>query len=126
MNTGKDKIKVAIAEDEAYTRQLMQSYLDSFSQVEVVASVKSGKELIDVINQVDPTAVFLDIEMPEINGLSTAALLKEKKKDIRWRHFLPTNDSGGGFIVKILAFISGISRVPNRTNQVSLSRKGLC
>ncbi|MGQ9557764.1 MAG: hypothetical protein ACUVTU_07395, partial [Desulfurispora sp.] len=38
---------------------------------------------------------------------------------------MPNNDSGGGYFVKIFAFTSGISRVPNRTNQASLPGKGL-
>lgn len=78
MDIHNDKIRIAIAEDEAPTRQLLQSYLESFSQIDVVASYNNGKELVDEIDQINPTAVFLDVEMPELDGLSTAAILKEK------------------------------------------------
>ncbi len=82
MSSNKEKIKVAIAEDEDSTRQLIQSYLEFFAQVEVVAAVKSGEELVDAVKKFNPEAVFIDIKMPEINGLSVAALLKEIKKEI--------------------------------------------
>lgn len=82
METNESKIRIAIAEDETVTRQMLQTYLASFSHVDVVATVNNGRELLETLEQINPSAVFLDVEMPELDGLSTAAALRESNKYI--------------------------------------------
>lgn len=75
-------IKVAIVDDDIYIRQLLQGFLNSFSQIEIVASVDNGKQLLEVINQDPITAVFIDIKMPDMDGLSCAVKIKETHPDL--------------------------------------------
>jgi DNA-binding LytR/AlgR family response regulator len=82
MDTNESKIRIAIAEDETATRQMLQTHLASFSNIDVVATVNNGRELLETFEQINPSAVFLDVEMPELDGLSAAAALKEKNKYI--------------------------------------------
>ena len=82
MDTKDSKIRIAIAEDETATRQMLQTYLASFSNIEVVATVNNGRELLDTLDQINAFAVFLDVEMPVLDGLSAAAALREKNKCI--------------------------------------------
>ncbi|UNC91089.1 LytR/AlgR family response regulator transcription factor [Candidatus Contubernalis alkaliaceticus] len=82
MDKSMNKITVAVAEDETPIRQLLQSYLETFPQIEITAVVSNGNELIKVIKEHKVTAVFLDIEMPGLDGLSTAARIKRHQPDV--------------------------------------------
>lgn len=82
METGTNKIRIVIAEDEQPIRQLLQSYLSSFPQVSVIAAVGNGREVLELLEQAKPTAVLLDIEMPEFNGLSLAARLRVQQPEL--------------------------------------------
>lgn len=75
-------IRIIVAEDDQPVRKLIESHLAKFPQVEVVASVSNGSEILKVVGQLKPTAIFLDISMPEIDGLSLAMLLKESDPEI--------------------------------------------
>ena len=75
-------IRIIIAEDDQPVRQLIESYLTEFPQVDVVASVSNGCEVLEMADKLKPTAAFLDISMPDIDGLSLAMRLKGKHPDL--------------------------------------------
>lgn len=75
-------ISIIIAEDDQPVRQLLEIYLNEFHCVDVVASVSTGAEVLEMYDKLKPSAVFLDISMPDIDGLSLAIRLKAKCPDI--------------------------------------------
>lgn len=77
MNISCTKISSVIAEDDAPTRQLLASYLSSFEQVEITATVDNSRQVLETVRKLAPAAVFLDVEMPGLDGLSTSALIRE-------------------------------------------------
>lgn len=76
------KITIVVAEDEPPIRKLLQSYLEDFPQVEVAAAASSGKELLEITERIEFDAVFLDIQMPDMDGLSAAAKIKGLHPDV--------------------------------------------
>lgn len=64
-------IKAIIVDDEKDARESIQLIVAQFysDDVEIVASVPSVKDAVKAINQLKPELVFLDIEMPQENGL---------------------------------------------------------
>lgn len=58
-----------IVDDEPLARKLMFSYLSEYSHLNVIGECSNGREAIDFITQKTPDLVFLDIQMPGINGL---------------------------------------------------------
>jgi DNA-binding LytR/AlgR family response regulator len=80
--TDSNSITIVIAEDEVSVLQLLQAYLASFPQISIVGTANNGTEAISLIDQLLPVAVFLDVQMPEMDGLSTAVHLKEKHPDM--------------------------------------------
>jgi len=74
-------IRIIIAGDDQTVRQLIESYLVKFTQVDIVASVSTASEAIEMVEQLKPNAAFLDISLPEFDGLSLAMQLKEKYPD---------------------------------------------
>ena len=75
-------IKVLIAEDEASNRKFLRSILEKHPDIDVVGEASDGKEFIALANRFRPQIVFVDIEIPEINGMKAAKTLLEKFEDL--------------------------------------------
>lgn len=74
------KIRVLIADDEPYSRKELIHLLSEHSSIEIVGEADSGEQAVVKTIQLNPDVVFLDIEMPGINGLEAARSLRELKK----------------------------------------------
>lgn len=68
-------MKALIVDDEAPARERMRQLLEAFGDVEVAGEAADGQEALDKIRDLKPDVVFLDIQMPGINGLEVAASL---------------------------------------------------
>jgi two-component system, LytTR family, response regulator len=66
-----------IIDDEPLARFILQELLQSFPQITVVQECSDGFEGIKAIQQHQPQLLFLDIQMPKINGLEMLELLEE-------------------------------------------------
>ncbi len=64
-----EKLKAIIAEDEEPARKRMLSLLSEFPEVEIVGVAQDGLETLELVEQLQPDVVFLDIEMPGLNGI---------------------------------------------------------
>lgn len=73
------KVKVIVVDDSAFMRMIISDMLESTDKVEVIAKFRNGRELINKIDRYSPDVITLDIEMPELDGLETLKVLKEKK-----------------------------------------------
>ena len=71
-------IRVLIAEDQALVRGAIAALLGLESDIEVVAEAGRGDEVLDMAIAARADVALLDIEMPGVDGLSAAAILKEK------------------------------------------------
>lgn len=68
-------MKVIIIDDEPLARGIVTEYLKGFSQVEIVAECGDGFEGVKAIAQHQPDLIFLDIQMPKINGFEMLELI---------------------------------------------------
>ena len=75
-------INCIIVDDEPVAREILETHLGKIDQVKVVASCKSAIEAFKVINTEGVDLIFLDINMPEISGLSFAKTMTKKIKII--------------------------------------------
>ena len=64
--------RVIIVDDEPAARANLRAVIDKFKQLKVIAEVGDGKTAIKEIQTLQPDIVFLDIEMPEVNGFDVA------------------------------------------------------
>jgi two-component system LytT family response regulator len=62
------KIKCVIVDDEELARQLLTEYLGEYDNIEIVAECGSGRDAIRKIDQLKADLVFLDVQMPGIDG----------------------------------------------------------
>ena len=67
--------KVIIIDDEPLARQLLRAFMAPYTQFEVVAECGDGFEGFKMIQELKPDLVFLDIQMPRINGFEMLELL---------------------------------------------------
>ncbi len=65
-------MRVAIIDDEPAARAALGDVLDSVGGFEIVAEAGDGRTAIDTIERATPDIVFLDIDMPGLDGLSVA------------------------------------------------------
>jgi two-component system LytT family response regulator len=62
------KLKTIVVEDESLARKLMLSYLEEFSEIELLAECTNGREAVAAVLALEPDLMFLDIRMPGLNG----------------------------------------------------------
>jgi two-component system LytT family response regulator len=77
-----EKIKAIIIEDEELGRELIKNYLKDNEQIEIIAECENGFEGIKAIQELKPDLVFLDIQMPKLNGFEMLEILDEKPEII--------------------------------------------
>jgi len=76
-----EKIKVMIVDDHEIFRNGLKMVLGKLKYVEVAGEATDGKEFIDMLDDVNADIVFMDIEMPELNGVdATKVALKKYPK----------------------------------------------
>ena len=76
------RIRVMIVDDAVVVRGLFTRWVEAEPDLEVVASLRTGRDAVSQIERVDPDVVVLDVEMPELDGVSALPLLLEKKRDL--------------------------------------------
>ncbi len=73
-------IRVMIAEDERLAREELQYLLAQENDVELLPSAANGKELLQLVEEHEPDVIFLDVKMPEMEGVKAARMLLARKK----------------------------------------------
>lgn len=71
------KISVIIIDDETLARELVKRYISYHQNVEVISECSNGFDAIKKINESKPDIIFLDIQMPKINGFEMLELLED-------------------------------------------------
>jgi two-component system LytT family response regulator len=62
------KITCIIIDDESLARDLLMEYIQPYSEIEVVAQCSKGSEAVEKINLLEPDLIFLDVQMPGMDG----------------------------------------------------------
>lgn len=70
--------KIVIIDDEPLARSIVTEYLQAHPDLEVVAECNNGYEGVKAIMQHKPDLIFLDIQMPKINGFEMLEILDER------------------------------------------------
>lgn len=68
-------IKAVLVDDEPLARSMVAEYLEGYPQVEIVAECGDGFEGAKAIMQYQPDLIFLDIQMPKINGFEMLEII---------------------------------------------------
>jgi two-component system, chemotaxis family, protein-glutamate methylesterase/glutaminase len=79
---GQDPIRVMVVDDAVVVRGLVSRWIEEEPGLQVVASLRTGRQAVDQVERANPDIVILDIDMPELDGISALPLLLEKKRDL--------------------------------------------
>ncbi len=71
-----------VVDDPVVIRGMISRWIDAEPDMEVVASLRTGLEAVNQIERIKPDVVVLDIEMPELDGISALPQLLAKKRDL--------------------------------------------
>jgi two-component system LytT family response regulator len=89
----KSKIRALIVDDEAPARARLRQLLKQDADVEIVGECGNGRQALEVIQEEKPALVFLDVQMPGLNGLDLCRQLA----------------TAGGF-VPVIVFVTAYDR----------------
>jgi two-component system LytT family response regulator len=70
-------IRALLIDDEPLSREIIKTYLQKFDDIKVVGECNDGFEGVKAIQQYIPDLIFLDIQMPKINGFEMLELIDQ-------------------------------------------------
>tara|TARA_R110000737_G_scaffold174570_1_gene199917 strand:+ start:791 stop:1468 length:678 start_codon:yes stop_codon:yes gene_type:complete len=75
--------RVAIVDDHPLVAEGIEAILDSFPDLEVVGTYSNGRAIIEAVPTLNPDVILLDLNMPEMGGLTACEILLENHPDLR-------------------------------------------
>ncbi|MFI5179815.1 MAG: LytR/AlgR family response regulator transcription factor [Thermoanaerobaculia bacterium] len=79
MASGPDPLRAVVVDDEPLARELLGELLATFPDVRVAASCANGFEAVKAISELAPDIVFLDVQMPRLDGFEVLSLLPRRE-----------------------------------------------
>src|SRR5687768_17589958 len=80
--SGHDPIRVMVVDDAVVVRGLLARWIEAEAGLQMVGSMRSGREAIEQLTRANPDVVILDVDMPDTDGITALPLLLEKKRDL--------------------------------------------
>ncbi|MEM9582073.1 MAG: response regulator transcription factor [Pseudomonadota bacterium] len=76
-------IRVLIVDDHPMVADGIRAILESYDDIDVVGTLANGQEAVDKVADIAPDVVLMDLNMPQLGGLSATEILLERDADIR-------------------------------------------
>src|SRR6202795_1972333 len=81
-STRQEPLRVMVVDDSVVIRALIARCIGSEPDMVVAASLRTGLDAVNQIERVNPDVAVLDIEMPDLDGISALPLLLAKKRNL--------------------------------------------
>jgi pilus assembly protein CpaE len=78
-----EKIRVLIVDDVAETRENVRKLLQFEADIEVVATARTGREAIQLSQDLNPDVVLMDINMPDMDGIAATETIRQKMPSVQ-------------------------------------------
>jgi DNA-binding NarL/FixJ family response regulator len=95
-----DTIRVLLCDDHRIVRAGINAVLDSTKDIQVVGEASNGREAVDLVEELDPDVLVMDVSMSDMDGISATRLLSSK--NVRSRILIFTMHSEDGLLVELL------------------------
>jgi two-component system, chemotaxis family, protein-glutamate methylesterase/glutaminase len=77
-----EPIRVMVVDDSVVIRGMIARWIDAEADMKVAASLRTGLDAVNQLERINPDVAVLDIEMPELDGISALPRLLAKKRDL--------------------------------------------
>jgi two-component system NarL family response regulator len=77
------RTRVLIVDDHPMVAEGIQSILESYDDIEVLGTCANGRVLIDQLGQLMPDVILMDLNMPELGGLTATEIVLERQPQTR-------------------------------------------
>jgi DNA-binding NarL/FixJ family response regulator len=67
---------VLIVDDHDYFRSIFRKYLEGVKNISIIGEAENGKKAIELVAELKPHLIIMDINMPEMDGISASRILK--------------------------------------------------
>src|SRR3712207_5250551 len=86
-------ISAVVVDDEQLARDELTFLLREYPEIEVSGTAENGLQAVDLIQRVEPDLVFLDVQMPGLDGMSVVRTLREQHDALPHFVFVTAYDS---------------------------------
>src|SRR5215216_1855304 len=80
--TRQEPLRVMVVDDSVVIRGMISRWIDAEPDMKVAASLRTGLDAVNQLERVNPDVAVLDIEMPELDGISALPQLLARKRDL--------------------------------------------
>lgn len=77
------KIKVLIADDHHVVRRGLLFFLKTQRDIEVIGEAKNGREAVELVAELEPDVVLMDLSMPEMDGVMATKAIREMNETVK-------------------------------------------
>src|SRR5215831_10009160 len=77
-----EPIRVMVVDDAVVVRGIIMRWVEAEPDMQIVASLRGGREALEQVERRNPDVVILDVAMPDMDGITALPLLFEKKRDL--------------------------------------------
>jgi len=78
-----ERLRIAIVDDHPMVAEGIQSILESYDDVEVVGTLSGARAAIAQLDTLDPDVILMDLNMPDMGGLSATEIILEQRPGTR-------------------------------------------
>lgn len=78
-----EMIKVVLVDDQLLLRESIAHLLENDDEISVIGMGANGYEAIELCESLKPDVILMDIEMPELDGVSATKIIKERYKEVK-------------------------------------------
>jgi DNA-binding NarL/FixJ family response regulator len=77
------RVRIVVADDCPLSREGFRALLDLWPRIELIGEATSGQEAVQLVKACRPDVIVMDVQMPVLNGLEAAQIIKDKWPEIR-------------------------------------------
>ncbi|MFH0991137.1 MAG: LytTR family DNA-binding domain-containing protein [bacterium] len=78
MGTQQEILHAIIVDDEQLARSVVREYVQQHTDIEIIAECSNGFEAVKAITELKPELLFLDVQMPKLNGFEVLELVEQE------------------------------------------------
>lgn len=77
------RTRVLIVDDHPLVAEGIRAILETYDDIEIAGTLSNGRDAIDRVTDLDPDVMLLDLNMPQVNGLTATEMILERRPDTR-------------------------------------------